>query len=80
MEETKTSSPKTDSNALRLASAIFMIVAWLMMVALLVYWFVLWPTPALFLYVWFDVLFLLFLVPLVLIPIQIVRYFRRKHP
>jgi hypothetical protein len=80
MKDIETSLPKTDRKALRLASAVFMIVAWLMMAALLAYWFVLWPTPALFLYIWFDVLFLLFLVPLILIPIQVVRYFRRKQP
>jgi hypothetical protein len=57
-----------------------MIAAWLMMVALLTYWFVLWPTLTLFLDIWFGVLFALFLVPLVLIPIQVVRYFRRKRP
>jgi len=80
MENSGTSSPETSRKAVRLASAIFMSVMWLAMVALVVYWFVLWPTPALFSYVWFDVLFVLFLVPLILIPIQVVRYFRRKHP
>jgi hypothetical protein len=68
-----------DRKVLHLASAIFMSVTWLMMVALLVYWFVLWPTPAMFLYVWFDVLCLFFIVPLVLIPIQVVRYFRGRR-
>jgi hypothetical protein len=80
MKGIEASPPETDRKALRLASAIFMIAAWLMMVALLTYWFVLWPTLTLFLHIWFGVLFALFLVPLVLIPIQVVRYFRRKRP
>jgi hypothetical protein len=50
------------------------------MAALLIYLFVLWPTPVIFLYIWFDVLLALFLVPLVLIPIQVVRYFMQKRP
>jgi hypothetical protein len=29
---------------------------------------------------WFTILFALFLVPLVLIPVQVVRYFRQKRP
>jgi hypothetical protein len=72
-------SPEIDRKIARPGSIIFMILAWLGMLALLIYWFVLF-SAAIFLYVWFDVLFALFLVPLILIPVQVVRYFRQKRP
>lgn len=78
MKKTETSLPKTGGTPLRAASAALMIVVWFAMAALLANVFIVWPTPALFFDVWFDVLCLLFLVPLVLIPIQVVRYFRRS--
>lgn len=78
MRKIETSLPKTGGTPLRAASAVLMIVVWFAMAALLAYMFIVWPTPALFFDVWFDVLCLLFLVPLVLIPIQVVRYFRRS--
>ena len=80
MKNIRIPSPETDRRIARPASIVFMIMAWLGMAALLVDMFVLWPTPAIFLYPWFSVLFVLFLVPLVLIPVQVVRYFRQKRP
>ena len=72
-------SLETDRKIARLGSIVFMCLAWLGMAALLIYWLVLF-SPTIFLYVWFDVLFALFLVPLVFIPIQVVRYFRQNRP
>jgi len=80
MKNIQNSSPEPDRKIARPASIIFMSLAWFGMAALLIYLFVLWPTPVIFLYIWFDVLLALFLVPLVLIPIQVVRYFMQKRP
>lgn len=80
MKKMQICSPEKSRQVARLGSIVFMSLAWLGMAAFLIYWFVLWPTPALFLYVWFDVLLALFIVPLVLIPIQVVRYIRGKRP
>lgn len=78
MKNIQISSPETDRKIARPGSIIFMCAAWLFMAGLLSWIICQWHDWAMFLDVWLDILFALFLVPLVLIPIQVVRYFRQK--
>ncbi len=50
------------------------------MAGLLAWIFSQWHDWYMFFDIWFDILFFLFLVPIILIPVQVVRYFRQKRP
>ena len=80
MKNFQISSSETDRKIARPASVIFMALAWLGMAGLLFYILLLRHSEYYPFTIWDLILIGLFLVPLVLIPIQIVRYFRQKRP